>query len=126
MLSGQRHYLGPYGSPESRERYARLLAEYEASGRHGPVHEQEIRITEALARYLSHAENYYGAREFVNMRPALRDLARLYGGDRASTFGAIGLRVLRQGMIDRGLSRIHAFRMGPPFVPVRVRGHPAW
>lgn len=31
-LSGRDHYLGTYGSPESKEAYARLIAEFIASG----------------------------------------------------------------------------------------------
>ena len=27
-IHGRNHYLGPYGSKESRERYARLIAEH--------------------------------------------------------------------------------------------------
>src|SRR4051812_36769711 len=30
-LYGRDHYLGPYGSPESHERYARLIAQWQAS-----------------------------------------------------------------------------------------------
>ena len=31
-IDGRNRYLGPYGSPESHEEYARLLAEWLASG----------------------------------------------------------------------------------------------
>jgi hypothetical protein len=37
-LNGKDHYLGPYGSPESHERYACLIAEWWASAkRNAPV-----------------------------------------------------------------------------------------
>ena len=29
-LNGRDHYLGPYGTPESHERYARLIAQWQA------------------------------------------------------------------------------------------------
>jgi hypothetical protein len=32
-LSGHDHYLGPHGTPESRQKYDRLLAEWLAQGR---------------------------------------------------------------------------------------------
>ena len=33
-IHGTDHYLGPYGSPESHEKYARLIAAWRARGRH--------------------------------------------------------------------------------------------
>ena len=36
-LSGQRIYVGSYGSPESREKYHRQLAEWSANGRELPA-----------------------------------------------------------------------------------------
>ena len=32
-IDGKNHYLGPYGSPESHEKYSRLIAEWHANGR---------------------------------------------------------------------------------------------
>ena len=32
-ITGKNHYLGPYGSPESYERYTQLLAEWRRNGR---------------------------------------------------------------------------------------------
>jgi hypothetical protein len=32
-IDGRNHYLGPYGSPESHEKYARLIAEWRAHRR---------------------------------------------------------------------------------------------
>jgi len=32
-LNGHRHYLGPYESPESKQAYQRLLAEWLANGK---------------------------------------------------------------------------------------------
>jgi hypothetical protein len=36
-INGKNHYLGPYGSPESHEKYARLIAEWQANGRQLPA-----------------------------------------------------------------------------------------
>jgi hypothetical protein len=33
-IDGKNHYLGPYGSAESQEKYARLIAGWQASRRH--------------------------------------------------------------------------------------------
>ena len=32
-INGKNHYLGPYGSPESYEQYARLIAQWQANGK---------------------------------------------------------------------------------------------
>ena len=32
-IGGINHYLGPYGSPESHERYGRLIAEWQSKGK---------------------------------------------------------------------------------------------
>ena len=36
-IHGKDHYLGPYGSPESHEKYARLIARWNAGGRQAPT-----------------------------------------------------------------------------------------
>ncbi len=36
-IDGTDHYLGPYNSPESLEKYYRLLAEWSAAGRHTSI-----------------------------------------------------------------------------------------
>ena len=60
-LSGRRVYLGEYGTSESRKRYHRLLAEWDANGRRLDVDSEEILVVELAARYLSHAQEYYRA-----------------------------------------------------------------
>lgn len=44
-ISGRDHYLGPHNSPESREKYDRLIAEWLANGR------QPLRDTHPIAGY---------------------------------------------------------------------------
>jgi len=51
------YWLGEYGSPESRARYARLLAMWESGGRHLPERQSPLRpaagptVTEIMAAY---------------------------------------------------------------------------
>ncbi len=106
-VDGRRVYLGPYNTPESREAYARLIAELEVSGGRLPVASADITITELVARYWTHAESYYCGGEHENLRPPLRTLTQLYGRIRAADFGPVALRAVRQSMIDRKLSRGH-------------------
>ena len=106
-LNGHRHYLGPYGSPESRRRYAELIAEWEASGRQ-PLHKPgDLTIGELIDRYWHHAEWYYRrpdgspSGELACLRQALRPLRALYGDAPARDFGPRGLLAIRHAMIDK-------------------------
>jgi hypothetical protein len=111
-IHGRDHYLGPFGSPESLEQYARLIAEHGASS---PASVNalvsEITITELACQFFRHAEMYYRrpdgtpTHEVNNIRQALRVLRELYGTLIANDFGPLKLQVVRQAMIDRGWSR---------------------
>lgn len=48
-INGQRKYLGRYNTPESKERYHRLLAEWQANHGQLPVKPIEMSITELIA-----------------------------------------------------------------------------
>jgi len=84
-LSGQRIYLGQYGSPESREKYHRQLAEWNASGRELPTSPEEATVVELIARFVEYAEVHYRREDgsltgtAENYRPALKLLRKHYG-----------------------------------------------
>ncbi len=111
-IEGHRVYLGPYGSEESRERYARLLAE----GGQVPVPTEEITVTELLARYWTYAEGYYSkpngdtTSELEMLRLAMRPLQALYGHSKAADFGPKRLRAVRDRMIEIGWCRTYINR----------------
>src|SRR5688500_10880450 len=77
-------YLGPYGSPESHEKYARLIAEWRAHRRHllpttaaGPTADRTLSVNELSLAYWRHVEGYYTkdgrpTSEQDNIRQALR------------------------------------------------------
>jgi hypothetical protein len=83
-IDGRDHYLGKYDSPESHEKYRRLLAEWLATGQaarpqHGARAEPAgLSINELILAYWRHADRHYrGADgtpsgELDNMRDALR------------------------------------------------------
>lgn len=62
-LDGRDVYLGPYDSPESHERYLRLLAERLASCRETaprpPIERPNLTVHQLIDRYRSFAESYY-------------------------------------------------------------------
>lgn len=102
------YWLGEYGSPESREKYARLLAEWESRGRRllgtdrsatprpgtGPT------ITECIASYLPHlAAKYPQSSEAETHKSALRVLRELYGETPIEDFTPKCLTLVREAMI---------------------------
>jgi len=112
-LNGQRHYLGVYDSPESREKYHRLLAEWTASNGFLKPKAEELTVDELCARFLLHAKIYYRrpdgtpSPEAKNFDPIFRLLCQLYGGEKASAFGPTALKAVREKMIDKDWSRHH-------------------
>lgn len=117
-LSGKDIYLGIHGTEESHAEYRRVIAEWlqnmrlpPATSRTGKVTESDcIDINELLVAYWQFAEQYYvsdgqPSRELVNIRHAAKSLAELYGSIPIEEFRPTSLKVLRQQMIDSGLSR---------------------
>lgn len=61
-IHGRDHYLGPYGSPESHERYARLIAQWHSAPAvviAPAVRKADLSINELLVAYLEFARGYY-------------------------------------------------------------------
>lgn len=104
--------LGPYGSPESKAEYARVIGEWQAShrGLPGPA-PSDITVNEILIRFWEHVEEHYRnpdgtpTTEVENFRNALKPLRELYGHTPAVRFGPLALKTVRQRWIDGGLSR---------------------
>ncbi|MDG2391692.1 MAG: hypothetical protein P8M30_20485 [Planctomycetaceae bacterium] len=63
IINGCHIYLGKHNSPESRQRYARLLAEMSQPGRDHMSTEDASQslliVSEVLVKYLEYAESYY-------------------------------------------------------------------
>jgi integrase len=116
-LAGSRVYLGAYDSPESREAYARTLAEWEAAGRELTAAANEITVNELIARFWTYAEAYYRRAdgsptdEQNNFRQALRPLASIYGSIKVCEFRAKGLKIVREEMVRKGWCRTNINKM---------------
>lgn len=105
-LSGRRVYLGKYNSPESRERFARTVAEWLSAGKQGPAPEkEEITVMELAARFWTWAEAYYrradgtSTRELGNYKTTLKPLKDLYGETLAKDFGPRAFKAIRDSII---------------------------
>lgn len=103
-LNGHDVYLGPYGTPESRNEYDRIIAEWLASGRRIPGID-DITINELSLRYLDFVDGYYTSNEPANIRHALKPLRRLYGLEMATEFGPLKLKATRLEFIAAGHCR---------------------
>ncbi len=63
-INGKNHYLGKYGSPESHEKYARLIAQWQANGEElsaliAPESNDDLTVSGLVLRHLDFASGYY-------------------------------------------------------------------
>ena len=114
-LNRRRHYLGMYGSPESRENYNRLIAEWLDRDRqpHVATPQVDLTVAEVLLAFTEHAHRYYRrddgtlTNEITAFRSALRIVRALYGRSLAVEFGPTSLATVRPEMIRLGWARTH-------------------
>jgi integrase len=109
-LGGRRDVLlGKYGTAASRAEYARVIAEWEAGGRHLPqtaAVPADLTVNEVVVRFLPHAEQHYRhadgspTSELEEYKLSLRPLVHLYGHTPAKDFGPLALKAVRQLMVE--------------------------
>jgi hypothetical protein len=102
-IGGKDRYLGKYNSPESRERYRRLVAEWLAASPARRPSDAAIAscdgltVKELILAYARFADGYYvkdgrPTVEPTNIRLVLRLVRWLYGTTSASSFGPLALK----------------------------------
>lgn len=112
-FNGQQVWFGPFDDPATHARFAAFKAEWEANGRQLPGRDDDAPATVAdlVASYLVFAETYYRkpdktpTHEIENVRYTVRPLLELYGQLSVAEFDLRRLKLLRERMIDSGLSR---------------------
>jgi integrase len=110
-LSGRDHYLGKYGSAESKVEYDRLIGEWLARGRQMPAGGDGLSINELILAFWRYAERHYRrpdgtpTTEQRDYQLSLRPLRERFGTLPAAEFGPLKLKALRQALIDAGLCR---------------------
>jgi hypothetical protein len=114
-LSGRDVLLGTYGSPASREKYNRVVGEWQANGRTLPAPTTVAVNVDMLAiAFWKHAHTYYpdpeGKPERDHYKGVLRILRKLYADAPASSFGPLALRAVREEMIALGWARPYVKR----------------
>ena len=114
IVNGRHIYLGKFGSTESRQQYARILAEAALpAGVPAPQvasDAQRLLVSELLVAYLKFAETYYSnegrpTKEFRGMVDAVGPLNDLYGDTQADEFGPLKLKAVREHVVTQGLCR---------------------
>ncbi|MCL2648466.1 MAG: site-specific integrase [Phycisphaerales bacterium] len=124
-VGGRDHYLGLHNTPESKQKYARLIQEWLASSRVVAASSSTggvgsagglsiaiaVTINELTLAFWEHAKKYYvkdggePTGEQQAIRYSLRPLVKLYGDESASEFGPRKLKAVRQAMIGADLAR---------------------
>jgi integrase len=109
-------YLGVYGSPASKEKYQRVIAEWLAASQQGvstPLSRGKastITVSELVLAYWQFVHTYYvkngrPTSEQDNVRQALRFVVNLYGHSAAEEFSPKALKLVREAMIESGRCR---------------------
>lgn len=105
------YWLGEHGSPESREMYHRVIAEWEANGRRlpdidfdahaggGAGNDAAVTVSTVCARFLRVRGTELDESERSHVRALVRLLRRSYGSTPAATFGPRRLYRLREEMV---------------------------
>jgi integrase len=110
-VNGRDIVLGKHGTPESRRKYDRVIAEWISAGRQLPVAPEDLTVLELIARFWTHAEATYRkpdgrpTSELDNFRQALRPLKGLYADTAARLFGPRSLRAVQSEMVRIGWRR---------------------
>ena len=107
---GKIHYLGRYGSPESKIAYSRLVAEIQANPVTVPLQtgDKRVTISELAAGFLDHAKANINPTDYAHYRTAILDyLIKLYGDNFAvNDFKPRCLKTVREAMVkDRRYCR---------------------
>ena len=122
IIDGEHIYLGVFGSPESQEKYARLLAELAVTRQNGNGHKDkpksalplpadpDLLVCQLVRQYHDFAKGYFvrdsePGKECVEIKLAVRPLLTLYATEKARNFGPLALKAVRHLMVDSDLSR---------------------
>ena len=103
-IKGKDYYLGRYGSPESKEKYHRLIAESMVSPSFGMV-KNRVSLCEAIVKFIEFGSGYYTPKENENLHYAMRPMVELLPSLALSDFGVVQYKIIREWWIKRGSSR---------------------
>lgn len=107
-IDGQDHYLGPYDSPESKQRYRELIDKWRLR-QENPT-ESNITVGQLVLLYDEHIASYYvkdgkPTSEVLCVKSALRPVVAMFAKTPVSDFGPSKLLAVRKKMVDAGKER---------------------
>jgi integrase len=112
IIDGKDYYLGPHGSPESRQRYEELVRKVLTDRERQEIADRvqrstSLTIAELAAAYLKHARAYYvkdgrPTTEYGNIARALRPLWKQHGYEVVTSFGPLKLMQIQADLAGRG------------------------
>jgi integrase len=114
-VNGRDIYLGPYGSSESKQAYARFIAENFANGEPPSLAiptGEKLTIAALVVKYTDFTRTYYVKNgvptdERYAIKAAVGPLVDLYGNTAADEFGPKRLKAVRQEIVARGRMPTH-------------------
>lgn len=130
-LGGKDYYLGKFGSAKSRTEFYRIKAEFSASGGSASfrVAGKELLVSQLIVAFMRHCNKYYGTgpnSEFMQFKPVLKVLKKLYGDTLAIDFGPLQYEAVRCLLVEPyeirkkdGTRRI--FRRSRSYVNVQMK-----
>lgn len=110
-IDGKDHYLGTYNSPESKELYRQLLAEwFDRQQAEQQQVDVDIRLCQLMAQFIKFCQTYYLkngklTREYGCISEALRVAREDFDVERVDRFGPRALKTVQKRMIELGWSR---------------------
>ena len=111
-LNGVDHYLEEYDTPESRERYDRLILQWLSNNRTLPSREPKAgpTVNEVILAHVRWAEAYYvkdgqPTKEVWIVKASLRPLRQAYGTTPANEFTPDRLKTVQAAYAQQGLCR---------------------
>lgn len=107
-IDGRDHYLGPYGSEESKAEYSRLIVKWQL--RRKARGYANLTIGELVLLYDAHVASYYrkngrATSEVHIVKSALKPLVASYARSAAIDFGPRDLKAVREKYVEQGHSR---------------------
>jgi integrase len=109
VIDGRTFYFGPYGDPEGKAKYRRLIAEWVANGYRLPCSEEDrdsLTISELAAAYWKDCKQRLPDKNSRSSTKAILQLLRKHYGDvLVAEFGPASVKALRLHLIRRDLLR---------------------
>lgn len=111
-LGGHMVYLGPFGTPASKQKYQQVVAEFLANFEVPVTHAlvKTLTVVELAAAYWKFAKAYYRQNgeptsSLIRVKVAIRILKETYGQSATEDFGPLALRVIQDKLVRGGKSR---------------------